>query len=213
MARRIKPQSNSVYGLPQPLQDAAEPNLVFQRAPTVNDTGYNLGQGWLDSVTQIFYILTNVSGGVATWVAQNSAAGAVMTLTGDAGAPQSPAAGDIGILGDGVNVTTTGAANSITVQFTDTPTFATVESGLYQVTTGGASDTAGKATLVGGTVTVNTTAVTANSLIFLTVQALGTVAAPQAMTIDNVVVGTSFDITSSDATDTSDVAWLIVEPV
>ena len=213
MARRLKPQSNSVYGLPQPLQNAAEPTLVFNRAPTTADIGYNLGQGWLDAVTQIYYILANVSGGTATWVAQNAAAGSVLTVTGDAGGAQAPILGDIQVIGDGVNLSTSGAAGIITVSETATPTFTSVTTGALSVTTGGAADTAGIATLAGGTITVNTTAVTASSLIFVSCQTAVGAGAPGAYKIENVVVGTSFDITSSVAADTSDVAWFLVEPV
>jgi hypothetical protein len=66
--------------------------------------------------------------------------------------------------------------------------------------------------MVGGTVTVNTTAVTANSRIHLTPQALGTVTRPAAVGVSARVGATSFTITSSDPTDTSTVAWIIVEP-
>lgn len=76
----------------------------------------------------------------------------------------------------------------------------------------GANGTSGVATLVGGTVVVNTTKVTANSRIYLTVQELGTVVTPMAIGVTARVAGTSFTITSADATDTSDVAWVIVEP-
>lgn len=68
----------------------------------------------------------------------------------------------------------------------------------------------GTATLVAGTVTVNTTAVTANSRIFLTAQTSG--AAPGALRISARVAGASFTITSTSGTDTSAVAWMIVEP-
>lgn len=78
--------------------------------------------------------------------------------------------------------------------------------------TEGANCRMGVATLVGGTVTVNNTSVTANTRIFLTVQTLGTVATPQAVHADAVVAGTSFDITSADGTDTSTIAWLLFEP-
>jgi hypothetical protein len=70
----------------------------------------------------------------------------------------------------------------------------------------------GVATLVGGTVTVSTTKVTASSRIQLTTQALGTVTAPKAIAVTARTAGTSFTITSADATDTSTVAWLIMEP-
>lgn len=74
----------------------------------------------------------------------------------------------------------------------------------------GANASVGTATLVAGTVTVATTAVTTNSKIFVTVGTLGTVAAPQAMYVDAIVNGTSFDITSADGTDTSNVNWFII---
>lgn len=57
--------------------------------------------------------------------------------------------------------------------------------------------------MVGGAVTVNTTAVTASSIIFAVPAVLGTVTAPQAYYISAKVAATSFTITSADATDTS----------
>lgn len=65
----------------------------------------------------------------------------------------------------------------------------------------------GTATLVGGSAVVATTAVTATSKIILTVQSLGTVAAPKAIAVTARTPGTSFTITSADNTDTSVVAW------
>jgi hypothetical protein len=70
----------------------------------------------------------------------------------------------------------------------------------------------GVCTLVAGTCTVSTTAVTASSRIFLTEQALGTVAIPSALAATTVTAGTSFVVTASAATDTSVVAWMLVEP-
>lgn len=68
----------------------------------------------------------------------------------------------------------------------------------------------GTATLVAGTATVNTTKVTANSRIFLDNQALGGTAG--FLRVSARTAGTSFTITSSSGTDTSTVAWMIVEP-
>lgn len=76
----------------------------------------------------------------------------------------------------------------------------------------GANAKQGTATLVAGTVTVSNTSVTANSRIQLTVQSLGTVTRPAAVGITARVAGTSFTITSGDATDTSVVAYEIFEP-
>jgi len=74
----------------------------------------------------------------------------------------------------------------------------------------GSNHWGGIATLVGGTVTVNTTVVTANSRIYITPQSVG--GTPGWVGISARSVGTSFTITSSSGTDTSTVAWLIVEP-
>jgi hypothetical protein len=68
----------------------------------------------------------------------------------------------------------------------------------------------GVATLVAGTVSISTANVTGSSIILVTVQTLGTVTTPQAMYISSQVGSVSFDITSADATDTSTVAWLII---
>jgi len=74
----------------------------------------------------------------------------------------------------------------------------------------GTNATLGTATLVGGTITISTTKVTANSRIFVTIQSpSGT---PGAVYVSARTAGTSFDITSTRALDTSVVAWFIVEP-
>lgn len=75
----------------------------------------------------------------------------------------------------------------------------------------GTAPRCGTATLAAGTVTVATTAVTATSLIFVNGHDDG------AGTEGNIRVsartpGTSFVITSSEATDVSKVAWMIVDP-
>lgn len=87
---------------------------------------------------------------------------------------------------------------------------ATVGKGLYIKE--GTNACMGVATLVLGTVVVNTTKVTANSRIQLTAQSLGTVAAPSALTVSARTAGASFTILASQLTDTSVVAWHIVEP-
>lgn len=68
----------------------------------------------------------------------------------------------------------------------------------------------GAATLVAGTVTVNTTAVTASSIIMLTGQ--NSSGAAGELTISARVAGASFTITSASPTDTRSIGWLIFEP-
>jgi hypothetical protein len=68
----------------------------------------------------------------------------------------------------------------------------------------------GTAVLVTGTKVVSTTAVTANSRIFLTSNTDG--GTPGWLRVSARTAGTSFTITSSSGTDTSTVAWVIFEP-
>lgn len=65
----------------------------------------------------------------------------------------------------------------------------------------------GKVTLVAGTKAVVNTSVTANTVVFCTVQTLGTVATPKAIHVV-VTASVGFTITSEDNTDTSVVAWM-----
>lgn len=89
-------------------------------------------------------------------------------------------------------------------------TLATAGSGL--LIKEGTNATMGTCTLSSGACTVSTTKVTASSRIFLTVQSLGTVSVPKSVGVTARTAGTSFVITSGDATDTSVVAWVIAEP-
>lgn len=76
--------------------------------------------------------------------------------------------------------------------------------------TTGSAPTKGTVTLAAGTtLPIATTAVTSGSTIVYTITALGTVSEPQAMYF-TIVDGTSFTITSADATDTSTLTWQIV---
>lgn len=74
----------------------------------------------------------------------------------------------------------------------------------------GANATMGLATLVAGTVVVSTTKVTATSRILLTHQTVGGTAG--FLVVSARTGGTSFTILSSNAADTSTIAWLLVEP-
>lgn len=74
----------------------------------------------------------------------------------------------------------------------------------------GSDATLGTATLSGGTVTVSTAAVTANSRIFVFVQTPG--GTQGHLSIGTVTAGTSFVINSTSGSETSTVAWIIFEP-
>lgn len=68
----------------------------------------------------------------------------------------------------------------------------------------------GTATLTAGSATVSTTAVAATSRIFLTSNTDG--GTPGFVRVSARSAGTSFTITSSSGTDTSTIAWMIVDP-
>lgn len=80
----------------------------------------------------------------------------------------------------------------------------------FQVSEAGTSPKMGIATLVAGTKVVTTGAVTANSRIFLTNNVPG--GTPGFLRVSARTAGTSFTILSSDALDTSQIAWEIREP-
>lgn len=68
----------------------------------------------------------------------------------------------------------------------------------------------GRATLVGGTVTIPTPSVAANSLII--VSHLTVSATIGELTINTITPGVSFTVNSSSATDATDIAWKILSP-
>jgi hypothetical protein len=77
--------------------------------------------------------------------------------------------------------------------------------------TSSATCSAGTFTLAGAATTVvSNSAVTANSLILLTTQALGTVSAASTLAVTAKSANTSFTVTPSQSTDTSTVAYLII---
>jgi hypothetical protein len=74
----------------------------------------------------------------------------------------------------------------------------------------GANARMGVSVLVAGTVTVANTSITANTRVQLTIQIPGGTVGVQYVSARTA--GTSFTITSNSATDTSTVAWLLIEP-
>lgn len=76
----------------------------------------------------------------------------------------------------------------------------------------GSNKNMGVATLAAGTVTVSNTLVASDSRIFLTRQTLSGVATAVGVGVTARVNATSFTITSESASDTSDIAWQIIQP-
>ena len=78
------------------------------------------------------------------------------------------------------------------------------------ISTGADASVGTSGAMTAGSVTVNTTAVTSNSLIFVQPATLGTVTAPQAGYVSAISDGVSFTITSADNTDTSTWNWWLI---
>ena len=74
----------------------------------------------------------------------------------------------------------------------------------------GSNKRMGQAVLVGGTVAVSNTSVTADTRIFLSSATAG--GTPGIVAISARSAGVSFTITSTSGTDTSTINWLLIEP-
>jgi hypothetical protein len=68
MARHLNPQGESLYGLPQPIANQFPTPIPARRDPSTSDTGYIIGQVWVNKVAGTVWALASNSGGVATWL-------------------------------------------------------------------------------------------------------------------------------------------------
>lgn len=152
-----------------------------ERAPTIHDI-YNPGTRWQDNSVNPAIIYQTTGAGL--WYTDSGASGVFTSITATTG----------DITATEGNLVLDGADSKINI---DVGTPATASAGT-------------SAALVGGTLVVNTTSITANSLVFFTTNTLGTVTAPQAYYVSARVPGTSFTITSADVTDTSTVNYWII---
>ncbi|MBL1107976.1 right-handed parallel beta-helix repeat-containing protein [Streptomyces sp. 5-8] len=157
--------------------------------------------------------VTKASDGTSVWLT-NNAAGVVLAGVTEV----SPGTGattclrtDTGTISTvlGLTAVKTNTLNG-TVNRLDPGDGSVVLAGRSVVPSGGTAARMGTAVLAAGTVTVNTTAVTATSVIVLTIQTPGgTVGAPY---VNARTAGTSFTIKSTSASDTSTVGWRILDP-
>jgi hypothetical protein len=123
MARQ---QAQSVYGFPEGIVNIFPSPLVARRSPLGSDTGYNIGQLWVNVVSNQCWIMTSVAAGVAVWAIASPGASDVDTINA-----LSPVAGNIVISG-GTNLTDVNGGNTITLNLDPAITLATsVTSPLY----------------------------------------------------------------------------------
>jgi hypothetical protein len=113
MTRKI----SKAYGLDLPLVDVPPLAQEYPRAPTAADKNFSIGFPWIYKPTADTASMYNFGGldssGDAIWMIATPGASDVDTLTGDGGGAISPLLGNITLAG-GTNITTAGAANTIT---------------------------------------------------------------------------------------------------
>lgn len=116
MAQKLRPQAETLSGSPQPsFTNYAPKAIIAKRNPATSDTGYDLGQEWVNKVNGNSFQLTQVSAGSANWVNTGvDPSGNVDTLTGDTGGAISPTAGNINIVG-GDTVSVAGSGSTLTI--------------------------------------------------------------------------------------------------
>lgn len=226
---RLRPQAETLYGTPQPLSGQNPSPIIAKRDPTTLDTGYALGQNWLNSVLGTVFELASVTAGSANWVSLGTTSGSFVTVTAGTFAT-STAATAISIAAGNVF---TGTGTNAAVGFTFTPKGTaglTLTTGALTATNGnlvvgtagnglvvksGANARIGQATLVGGTIAVANTSVTANTRVFITRTTAN--AGPTGALEAVPSAGVGFTVNALDvagaplATDVSTVDWLLVE--
>lgn len=228
---RLRPQAESLYGLPQPLSGQNPSPIIAKRDPTTLDTGYALGQNWVNKVLGTVFELASVAGGVATWVSLGTTSGSFATVT--AGTFTTSTAATAISLASGNVFTGTGSDAAVGFTFTPKGTAGlTLTTGNLAMANGnvvfgtagngisiksGANARIGQSTLVLGTKAVANTSVTANTRIFLS---RSSKAASTALGVLEAVVnaGVGFTINSytpaTAAVETNDISvidWILVE--
>ncbi|WP_405991111.1 glycosyl hydrolase family 28-related protein [Streptomyces sp. NBC_00986] len=163
--------------------------------------------------TNVSGFVTKASDGTSVWLT-NSTTGVVLVGVTEV----SPGSGattcvrtDAGTIATVLGLTAV-KANVLTgtVNRLDPGDGSLVMAGRTVVPSGGTAARMGTAVMAAGTVTVNTTAVTATSVVQLTVQTPG--GAVGSVYVNARTAGTSFVIKSTSSTDTSTVGWRILDP-
>jgi len=240
MVKRLQTQQESLYGLPQPTVNQFPTPVVARRDPTVADTGYILGQIWVNKVTATFFGLGSVSGG-ATWLSLGgSLTPAVASLTTGAAATSTLLAGNVwsatgsnaaidlvltpkGV--GGVQVST-GALTVTAGNIVATLGNIIATAGNVEIATAGdglqvaegVNGRMGTSVLVAGTRAIAIASVGANTRVFLSRSALNASPALGFLTADTSVPGTltvnSYDATGVlAATDVSRFNYLCIEAI
>lgn len=207
---------SQVYGIGQALIPVLPPPIPFESAPNSNQTNYEIGQIVYtpSGVATDFYIYA----GAGNWIHLTDTDGSILSVLGTTN--QITATNVAGVVTLTLP-TTIVAPGSVAATTTLTATLGNITAtngnlslgtagNKISIATGANASVGTSAAMTAGTVTVNTTAVTANSIIFLTANTPGGTAGILSAPAASRVAGTSFVINSSSNTDTSTVNWWIV---
>jgi hypothetical protein len=207
---------------------------IDTRAPAASDVNYPVGKPWINQSANAAYVLTSLTslnGTVtANWQSTAGATSAIASINNNA-----PVAGNYTLAGTTNQIAVAQSSGTTTFSIPTSPSVAgtlTAATGLTATTgaitasngnlvlgsagnkitvaTGTNASAGTSGAMTAGVVTVNTTAVTANSLIFAIPKALGTVTVPSSVYVSSITAGTSFTLTSSAATDTSTWNWWLI---
>lgn len=200
--------------------------VVSQVNPASTDVNYPVGKRWINSASNVEWVLTSFSSvsGItsATWTLLEAASSALNTINS-----QAPIAGNFNMVGTAQQITVTPSAGQDVFSVPSTfvaPGSITATAGNITATNGNlVLGTAGNklsiatglnasvgisVAMIGGTTMVSTSAVTSSSIILLSVDTPG--GTQGILSVGTIVNGVSFVINSSDASDTSTVSWLII---
>jgi heat shock protein HslJ len=158
---KLKSQTETLYGLPQPLSSKIQDPIPAKRDPTTSDTGYSPGQLWINKLTGSYFGLAANAGGVATWSTLGNVTSTYTALTS---ASYATTTANAITLASGNVFTGTGA--NAAIGFTFTPKGAgntvfttgnvTLSSGNLVLTSGNATLTSGNLTLTNGNISLGT---------------------------------------------------------
>lgn len=226
MVKHLQSTTESLYGYPQGIVPQFPSPFVANRAPSTLDTGFPLGQVFVDKLNGTVSMLVTNAGGIATWLslggsltptvvtatATNFVTATVATATTLNGNRWSGTGTDAAInllltpKGAGGVTVTTGAltvtAGAITATLggitatNGNISMGTIGNGLR--VTEGVNARMGQATLIAGSKIVNNNSVTANTRIFLTRSSINGSAAVGMISAGTINAGASFVINALD---------------
>lgn len=162
MVQKLQPTQDQSYSIPSGLKARSPSPVIAKRDPTTSDTGYSLGQPWVNKVSGNIFALGSIAGGVATWTILGTVSSTFTTISAGTFATTTAATA---ITLSGGNVFT-GTGSNAAVGFTFTPKGAggmtlttgtlTLSSGNLVLTSGNAVLTAGNLTMTNGSISLGT---------------------------------------------------------